>query len=428
MEIFVRSLLLSLLTGISCQLFFETILVSRRKWNRWVRYTEIPAFAAGTMLIATTPIPPYLLQPVRVILVFFLITQFYYRTGVVRNLLASVLFCGIYWLISVVLISFIYLLPIPESRSVYDGMEVVVEGILLCLMMAFRMVFKKRMYGFSGLRWEKFGFFPVLIMVILTAVSLTSWSGSTEENYARFIVVSGLAVLCAAICYFAAGRLEQEEELRRMQLGSERIRNQMEMYHSMKQNYERQRRLLHDYKNQLQCIQGMLEQGETEETLKYLSGLTGNLKKSVDLVNTNHMVVNVVLNRKFQDALDKNIAMTISVNNLSELTLGEEELVTLLVNLLDNAIEACEKLTENRVIQFKMVQEEDGLVLSVRNPVKVPVRIKDGRIATAKRDRSCHGIGLLNVDAVIRKHNGTSVLKCEDGWFYFAAMIPTERN
>jgi len=75
-----------------------------------------------------------------------------------------------------------------------------------------------------------------------------------------------------------------------------------------------------------------------------------------------------------------------------------------------------------------MVQEEDGLVLSVRNPVKVPVRIKDGRIATAKRDRSCHGIGLLNVDAVIRKHNGTSVLKCEDGWFYFAAMIPTEKN
>ena len=114
MEIFVRSLLLSLLTGISCQLFFETILVSGRKWNRWVRYTEIPAFAAGTMLIAITPIPPYLLQPVRVILVFFLITQFYYRTGVVRNLLASVLFCGIYWLISVVLISFIYLLPIPS--------------------------------------------------------------------------------------------------------------------------------------------------------------------------------------------------------------------------------------------------------------------------------------------------------------------------
>lgn len=427
MGVIERSLILSLMTGISCKLFLGTILSEKRKWARWVNGTEIPAFAAGFMLIAVTPIPPYLLQPVRVILVIFLITQFYYRTGVVRNLLASVLFCGIYWLICVMLLSFLYLLPLPESRNVFDMMEVISEGILLCLMMAFHMIFQKRPYGLSGLRWEKFGFFPVLVMVILMAVGLMSLNGMDGENYIRFIVVFGLAVLCVSIFYFAIWRLEKEEELRWMQLGSERIQNQMEMYRSMQRSYEQQRRILHDYKNQLQCIQGMLEQGETKETLKYLSGLTGNLKKSVDIVNTNHMVVNVVLNRKYQEALEKDIAMTISVNDLSEISIGEEEIVTLLVNLLDNAIEACERLRENRVIQFKMAQEEDGLVLSVRNPVKEPVRIKDGRIATVKRDKSRHGIGLSNVDAVIRKNAGTSVLKCEDGWFYFAAMIPSER-
>ena len=424
MQILIRSLVLSLLTGFSCQLFFKTVLAERRKWPRRVCHTEILAYTAGFMLIAVTPIPPYLLQPVRVIIVLFLIAQFYYRTGVLRNLLAAVLFCGIYWLIFVILLAAVYLLPLPESRAVYDGMEVMAELRLLSLVLFFRLIFRKRPRHFSGLRWEKFGFIPVLVMIVLMAVSMLVSNGNTVENYIRFTVVFGMAVLCVCIVYFAVWRLEKEEELRLMQLSGERVRNQMEMYRGMQKSYEQQRRLLHDYKNQLQSIQGMLERGGTEEALHYLSGLTGNLKRSVDLINTNHMVVNVVLNQKYQDALEKNIMMTMSVNNLSELAIGEEEIVTLLVNLLDNAIEACEKLTENRVIQFKMTLEEEMLVLSVRNPVKEPVRINDGRPLTAKRDQDRHGIGLLNVDAVIRKYDGTSVIKCEDGWFYFAAMIP----
>ena len=424
MEIIVRSLVLSFLTGISCKLFFETILSERRKWPEWVRYTEILAFAAGCMVIAVTPIPPYILQPVRVILILFLITQFYYRTGIVKNLLSAVLFCGVYWLLFVMLVSVIYILPNAGNRNVYDVMEIIVEGILLCMMMAFHTIFKKRARGLSGLRWEKFGFFPMIVMIILVAVGITPEDGPAAGNYARFIVVAGLCILCVSIFYFALWRLEKEEELRWVQLSRERVQNQMDMYHSMQKSYEQQRRLLHDYSNQLQCIQEMLARGETEETLKYLIGLTGNLKKSVDYVNTNNMIVNVVLNRKYQDAQEKGIVMTMSVNDLSMLSISEEEIVTLLVNLLDNAIEACEKLDDHKVIQFKMVLEKEGLILSVRNPVKEPVKIKDNRIVTSKHDKARHGIGLQNVDSVVRQNDGTSVLKCEDGCFYFAAMIP----
>ena len=139
-------------------------------------------------------------------------------------------------------------------------------------------------------------------------------------------------------------------------------------------------------------------------------------------------MVNVMLNQKYQEASDKGIVMTMISGDLSGLTVSEEDIVTLLGNLLDNAIEACEKLDENKVIQFKMVLEEEQLVLSIRNPVKNAVQIKDNRIITSKQDKSQHGIGLLNVDSVIKKNNGTSVLKCESGWFTFAAMIPLDEK
>ncbi|CCZ63541.1 GHKL domain-containing protein [Hungatella hathewayi] len=160
------------------------------------------------------------------------------------------------------------------------------------------------------------------------------------------------------------------------------------------------------------------------DVLNYVETLNGNLRESADVVNTNHAVVNVVLNQKYQCALEKNITMILSVNDLSGLTMGEEDLVTLLVNLLDNAVEACEKLEERRIIRFKMVLEDGELILSVSNPVAEPVIIDGKKIATTKKDGRNHGIGLLNVNGVIERLGGTSALRCEDGWFCFSAMIP----
>lgn len=216
MGIIVRSLVLSFMTGISCKLFFETLLSERRKWPGWVMRTEILAFTAGFMLIAVTPIPPYILQPVRVIFVLFLITQFYYRTGIAKNLLSAVLFCGIYWLIFVMLLSTAYLLPLSGNRELDDMVEIIGEVILLCLMMAFRIDFQKRARRLDGLQWEKFGFFSILVMVVVLAVSVVTWDGTTAENYARFIVVAGLVILCVSIFYFVIWRLEKEEELQWM--------------------------------------------------------------------------------------------------------------------------------------------------------------------------------------------------------------------
>ncbi len=89
------------------------------------------------------------------------------------------------------------------------------------------------------------------------------------------------------------------------------------------------------------------------------------------------------------------------IGDLSSLNLEEEDIVTLLVNLLDNAIEACDRLKDNKIIQFKMILEEGQLILSVRNPVEEAVEIKDKTVLTTKKNRERHGVGLHNINSVI---------------------------
>ncbi|MDE7477391.1 MAG: GHKL domain-containing protein [Lachnospiraceae bacterium] len=430
METILRCLLLSFMLGTSCQLFYETI-VPQRKWQHpWIEYTMIPAFTAGGMIIAFTEIPPYILQPVRLIMMAALIAQIYFQMRITKNLILSVLFCAIYWSVSTAVLSVFHLfLDIGHANeSIYKTTENLTELCNLCLMIAFHHHFKSRIRGLTNSPWKKFGIFPLLFLIIIMALNIIPGDETASDKYARLAAVSGFAILSILVFYFAMRMLEKETILQQLQMRAERTRNQMNMYHSMQMYYEQQRRFLHDYKNQLNCIQGLLDRGETQAASNYIMRITGNLRAQFGDINTNHTVVNIILNQKYQTACDKNITMTFVMNDLSKLTMPEEDLVTLLANLLDNAIEACEKLNEEtlaagKIIQFKMVLEEDQLILSVRNPVNIPIQIKNNQIVTSKKESAYHGIGLSNVDSVVKKYGGTSILKCEDGWFSFSAIL-----
>ena len=420
----IRSIILLFSISMSCRIFYETIVPRRKLRYGWMEHTIVLAFAAGFMIIAVTEIPPYILQPVRFIVVVAIVAQFYFQMSIIKNMILSIVLCGIYWLCSMLFISMVYITPIADYAATSDMTEPILDICFLCLMLAFRYQYQSKVRGLTDIKWSKFGFFSIISIVVSISLAMMSLADNAADYYARLTAVAGFVVMYVLGFYYMTSLFIKESQMQKLRLLHEQTQNQMDLYQSMKKRYEQQRRFSHDYKNQLNCIQGMIESGQTQEVLEYISGLTGNFRQSEMYVNTNHAVVNVMLNQKYQEASDKGIVMTILSGNLSGLTISEEDIVTLLGNLLDNAIEACEKLAENKVIQFKMVLEEEQLVLSIRNPIKNAVQIKDNQIVTSKRDKSRHGIGLLNVDSVIRKNNGTSVLKCEDGWFTFSAMIP----
>lgn len=99
--------------------------------------------------------------------------------------------------------------------------------------------------------------------------------------------------------------------------------------------------------------------------------------------------------------------MILKVGDLQEICLEEEEIVILLSNLLDNAIRESEKVLKNTgkaVIHLKLECEEHKLIFAVRNPVTEKVEIENDTIKSKRGDH--HGIGLLNVKAVVDKYGG----------------------
>lgn len=113
----------------------------------------------------------------------------------------------------------------------------------------------------------------------------------------------------------------------------------------------------------------------------------------VPSIRTNHPMVDAVLNQKYQQAVQKGISILLYCNDLSGIPLEASDLVTLLGNLLDNAISASAQ-TEEKQIWMRLWQEQGVYQLVVRNSCpELPIE---------HEEQECifHGFGTGLVSAV----------------------------
>lgn len=267
--------------------------------------------------------------------------------------------------------------------------------------------------------------FPVLTVVVIMVMMFSF----RENNSAAGYVTVALCMAVMNIILFALLKYvsQREYEYTQLQLLQEKNKEKMQSYYGGREDYNQKKRMLHDYNNQVQCIRGLLQQKKYKEAENYAGKLTQTLLDGSEVVDVNNSVINVVLNQKYRLAKSKGITVSFQINDLSGAWMEEQDMVILLANLLDNAIEACENRKDDPVIRLKLLRENSQILLSVQNPVESTQDMINDQLSTSKADKANHGIGLKNVQMVLEKYDGMSRIHSEDGWFYFTAMIPDEK-
>lgn len=228
-------------------------------------------------------------------------------------------------------------------------------------------------------------------------------------------------VLSVALRRLFSSAKSEDTSDRDMLLLRQHMEMQQENMNALEQNYRVQRKSAHEFEHHIQVIRDLLDRDEVGAVREYVDSLKKSRSICVYSVNSNHPIIDVILNQKYQTALENDIKMQIRVNDLSGLTIPTDSLVVVLTNLLDNAIEACRRIDGYREIIGCIVMN-DGLYLSIRNTSEA-VKIVDGKIPTSKRDSLSHGFGLMSVTYVLDKLGAEYTFGYEDGWFSFAAEI-----
>lgn len=203
----------------------------------------------------------------------------------------------------------------------------------------------------------------------------------------------------------------------------EQMRYNMQSLQNATEAYQTQRRLTHDFDNKILTIAQMLQHEQQSDALAYVSTLIECDTRSEAMVSTNHSIVDAVFNQKYRQALNQGVVMLFSINDLAMFPLNSDELVTVLSNLLDNALDACLFCPEQkqRIIKVKLLLESNLAMISVIN-TSLPVNICDNDVATSKVNNIEHGYGLKNVKSILYKNGFDLAMHFEDGWFQFTAI------
>lgn len=263
-----------------------------------------------------------------------------------------------------------------------------------------------------------------LLLVSATLISVfTSGTGLYQSHktlsHATQITVS---ILLLAICIVLPVMIlisVSNSRLRSLTANYEQqICTQAEHYQNLAAaNYE-VRRFRHDFRNMSIAIKKLLSDGEQDAALKLLQKCTQSLEPSPLSFDTGNGIADALFIEKQAKATAFNTSICfqgiIPANGLSP-----TDLCVILGNTLDNAIEACQKLSteEPKTITVTGNCNSGFLFLTVRNPVAQNVTIHNNHVITTKANKTLHGFGLYSLHSVVKRYDGEVKLSSTDDCF-----------
>ncbi len=168
-----------------------------------------------------------------------------------------------------------------------------------------------------------------------------------------------------------------EYTLRRYQSGYERNTRDFQtsvlahQYEEIKTIYLNMRGWRHDYHNHIQVMKAHMALGQMEALSGYLDALEQELSRVDAYVKSGNLMIDAILNSKLSLARQQEIALHCTATLPERLSISDVDLCVILGNLLDNAIEACEKIAaEERFLRIYCAVIKNQLYISVQNSAK----------------------------------------------------------
>lgn len=201
--------------------------------------------------------------------------------------------------------------------------------------------------------------------------------------------------------------------------------------HEAEQFYIRIRRLKHEMRGHLTNIKGLVLSGEYDSLKDYVSRMDESISDLELTLHTGNPVTDIIVNDKRQQCLELDIRFQVDFHYPEPGLYDAFDLGIVLQNLLQNALEACEKVSESeRFISLTGKQKGRFFLIEVKNSFagKVEFRQDGLPVTTKKIDTLMHGIGLSNVRRTAEKYMGEIDIHLENQVFSITVMVQERRK
>ena len=180
----------------------------------------------------------------------------------------------------------------------------------------------------------------------------------------------------------------------------------------------------HDFKHVVRTLTEFVDAKDYESAEKFLKSYADSLPVNEILKFSDNTAVNATMNYYAQTADQNGIKTDLIAVVPDTVPLTDNELCSIVGNILENAITACMDIPEkDRFIQFMAEPMNDTQFLIVAtNSFSGKVKKHQDRYLSTKRHSS--GIGLSSIQRTVQAHGGTAEFSNSDTEFYTNIIIP----
>lgn len=239
-----------------------------------------------------------------------------------------------------------------------------------------------------------------------------------------FVTLLCIAAFMFACYFFMVRDLKAHEE--NMELSKKVLRKEVNdtLVAMNENNLDQLRKIRHEIKNRYAVMQVMLHNKQYAQLEAYFQEINSESAVLSSHVETGNAVFDMIFNLEFSKMTAKNIEVTTKLIVPPEIPMAEMDLSSMITNLMDNAIEACDKIQEGaRMIDVSAQIVHSYFIFRISNTIAEEKTDSALSLETDKPNKELHGYGSKIVDDIVRKYNGHVLRRVQDNRFFVDIML-----
>lgn len=250
-----------------------------------------------------------------------------------------------------------------------------------------------------------FYIFPVITLFSVLSFWYISLNQHIEFTNQIIIGIVCILLLLAILFVFFSfqSNAQKEKKLLQLQQEQDKIKTDIAYYNILEEQNDNLRTYAHDAKKHLSAIKNLNTNPEIE---MYISKMTESLATYSKVSHSGNHILDVIIDKYVTECKIKKIKFDFDIKNNSLKNVEDYDLVAILGNLFDNAVEAAEKSSLKKIC-VETDFRNDFTVIIISNSCDIPPKFNGNEFpVTTKEHKQLHGIGLQSVKKAVKKYGG----------------------
>lgn len=265
------------------------------------------------------------------------------------------------------------------------------------------------------------------VVIVCSAVTIISTLGGLLlfpeamlklDNYTIWFFIFTLYVVTSFLAVFIAKRMRGLIEKAHL---IKTYDDELAYLKQLEKKDEKHSEFIHNINHYFNVIGELAGEQHCEQIVNLIREMNVNIIQNERIIYTKHRVANAILSETIAGAKERGVDFDVYIEPGVQFgQTADGDLVAMLGNLLDNAVESAEKCAEgNRSVNLRIYMEKDGKVCVIKianHFTQKPIPHKSG-FKSLKKGKGLHGYGIKSVENIAEKYNGYLQCLVEDQLF-----------